>query len=232
MVNFDKTQPAPDAVAQDLAREKAKISGTYRTEDVIKQIHTDFKGKCYVCECKGLTSINVEHFVPHKGDRDVEFDWDNLYLSCGHCNNTKLAKAVYDNILDCCNPAHRVDEWIKYEKDAFPKGKIKITALLSLTDNKEIVANTVELLQKIYEGTTIIKSLEAEAIREQLKEEMAKFRKNIRVYYDSSTSSIERSNTLLSIKRQLKKSSPFTAFKRWVVRENERLKQDFEQYFD
>lgn len=35
----------------------------------------------------------------HKGNLDLKFDWDNLFLSCKHCNNTKGDR--FDNILNC-----------------------------------------------------------------------------------------------------------------------------------
>ena len=64
MIHLPKSQPAPVS----LATEKTKASGRYNCEDVLLQIQTDFKNKCYICESKEPKAINVEHFVPHRGD--------------------------------------------------------------------------------------------------------------------------------------------------------------------
>ena len=86
MVYFEKTAEAPAS----LAREKRKgKNGSYREEDVISLLDKDFCGKCYICETKRPTGINIEHFVPHHNNIDLMFDWKNLFLSCPHCNNAK-----------------------------------------------------------------------------------------------------------------------------------------------
>ena len=86
MVFFEKSQPAPDC----LALEEAKANGDYKCADVLDRIKSDFKNKCYICEYKEPISINVEHFRPHKGAKNLKFDWNNLFWSCSHCNNIKL----------------------------------------------------------------------------------------------------------------------------------------------
>ncbi len=95
MVHFEKSQPAPTC----LETEKGKANGDYKCENVLDRIKDDFMNKCYICEYKEPESINVEHFIPHEGDKDLKFDWNNLFWSCSHCNNTKLNN--YDNILNC-----------------------------------------------------------------------------------------------------------------------------------
>ena len=95
MVYFEKSQPAPDC----LEVEKDKAGGDYKCGDVLDRIKTDFKNKCYICGYKEPVTINVEHFRPHKGNNDLKFQWENLFWSCSHCNNTKLDN--YDDIIDC-----------------------------------------------------------------------------------------------------------------------------------
>ncbi len=43
MVNFSKSQPAPEC----LALEKAKANGTYRCGDVLSRLVNDFHNRCY-----------------------------------------------------------------------------------------------------------------------------------------------------------------------------------------
>jgi uncharacterized protein (TIGR02646 family) len=92
MIYIQKSQPAPECLAQQK---------DYKCGDVIPRLKADFHNKCYLCEDKGITSINVEHFIPHRGDKNLMYDWDNLFYSCGHCNNTKLAIPKFNNILNC-----------------------------------------------------------------------------------------------------------------------------------
>lgn len=108
MLFFEKSRPAPAC----LELEKNKRNGDYKCGDVLARLKCDFKNKCYICELKEPESINVEHFIPHKGDAELKFSWDNLFWSCSHCNNIKLDK--YDNILNCTDDNDKVEEKLKY----------------------------------------------------------------------------------------------------------------------
>ena len=114
MINFTKSQPAPTC----LAVEKAK-NGDYKCGDVLTRLNDDFHRKCYICEDKDLTSINVEHLIPHRGNVDLKFDWDNLCLACYHCNNIKLA--VHDDILNCVSNTIIITKSILFQTDGFPE---------------------------------------------------------------------------------------------------------------
>ena len=95
MVFFEKSQPAPTC----LEAERAKPNGDYKTRETLNRLESDFKGKCYIYESKGIETINVEHFIPHRNNLDLKFRWDNLFWACGHCNSTKGDK--FDNLLNC-----------------------------------------------------------------------------------------------------------------------------------
>lgn len=98
MVKVERT-PAPPA---SLTREKAKANGSYREPDVMSQLAQDFHKKCYLCEMDELQSVEVEHLYPHGGDKELKFDWDNLFLSCAHCNSVKNQAKYSGVVLDCC----------------------------------------------------------------------------------------------------------------------------------
>ncbi|MBU3204401.1 hypothetical protein [Clostridium algidicarnis] len=197
---------------QSLTIEKNKRNGTYNTPEVVKALNKDFHNKCYLCESKNLKAINIEHFRSHGGDKELMFNWQNLFLSCSHCNNIKLDK--YDNILDCTKVD--VDELLCFRK----KGQygweevIEVTILV----NNEETKSTVELLEKIYNGTTQMKILESSNIRKELRNEILDFIKAINEYYSAEGEDKEDAKFL--IKRNLKASSPFAAFKRWIIRDN------------
>lgn len=99
MVKIERSYPAP----KSLAIEKKKADGSYREQDVVDQLEKDFHGKCYICEIKPLQDPQVEHLIPYKGmDRELEFDWDNLFLVCPHCNSIKNQRKYEKGIIDCC----------------------------------------------------------------------------------------------------------------------------------
>ena len=115
-------------------------------------------------------------------DRDLKFDWNNLFLSCGHCNNIK--KEHYNPILDCTKV--EVDKKIAFRK----KGYFGIEEKLEFTPLEDSIEikNTIELLKNIYEGNTPQKRLEAVTIRKELRKELFKFKEAIREYEDTEES--------------------------------------------
>jgi len=188
-----------------------------------------FYNKCYICEFKEPTSINVEHFKPHRGDKDLKFDWNNLFLCCSHCNNTKLAKAEYDDILDCTNMNHLVEDWIKYEMKPFPKQNIEITIKYDVIT----VRNTVKLLDSVYNGEhTQIKTIETNNLKKALLRELLDFQDCLCEYYDDDADKSEKEIYLKKIRKHLKRSSAFCAFKRWIVKENNAYIKDFSAFLD
>lgn len=99
MVKFERPDSSEAHVAiESLKREKRKGSGKYNTNEVNKALGLMFAHKCYLCEKKDLDNLQIEHLVPHRGNRDLMFDWENLFLSCNHCNNIKNDK--FTPILD------------------------------------------------------------------------------------------------------------------------------------
>lgn len=221
MVYFEKSQPAPDC----LEIEKAKANGDYKCVNVLELIKKDFKNKCYICEFKEPISINVEHFKPHKGDKNLKFDWDNLFWSCSHCNNIKLGN--YGNILNCTDTTHNVDRKLRYYMNPFPCEKVVIEAKEATIE----VIETKELLDSVYNGTTKLKTIESANLRNQLLKEIQNFQYWLCEYYKANTEDIKNFSRLKIIEH-LCRASNFTAFKRWIILDNETLRNEFEQYFD
>lgn len=105
-------------------------------------------------------------------------------------------------------------ERITKAKEVLEEEKIEI---LPLNDSKE-VKETVELLQKIYEGNTSLKKLESTNIKKELRKELQDFVNSINEYEESDGEDKEDAKIL--IKKHLKSNSSFTAFKRWIIRDN------------
>ncbi len=222
MIHFPKSVPPPPC----LEKEKKKAGGDYKCGNVLRRLKEDFENKCYICEYKEPPSINVEHFKPHKGNKDLKFDWANLFWSCAHCNNIK--GGGFDNILNCTLPEQGVEDRIKYgiEEQAL-RFKVNISAL----HDSVTVQNTVALLLAVYNGTTPLKVIESENIRKILKKELWNFRFSLDCFTDCEDET-ERAEHLENIRMHLKRSSAFTAFKRWIVKSNSFYREQFERYID
>jgi len=219
MVYFEKSQPAPDC----LAIEKGKKSGDYKCGDVLERLRADFKNKCYICEQKAPITINVEHFVSHKGDEDLKFDWNNLFWSCGHCNNTKLDH--YNKLLNCTLSSDKVETAIHYKLKPFP---YELPSFEALNDNEKTL-QTKKLLEAVYTGTTKLKLMESANLRDTVLTEIQDFQKWLTEYF-KTTIDRKKDYCLLKIEEHLSNASAFTAFKRWIVRDNPTLLKEFEAY--
>jgi hypothetical protein len=222
MIHFEKSQPAPKC----LETEKAKANGDYKCGAVLERLSADFKNKCYICEYKEPETINVEHFIPHEGDKELKFGWNNLFWACGHCNNIKLA--VYTNLLNCTVSTDNVDTDLKYIFKPLPFEHVNIEVL----KDDDRVRITQKLLLAVYNGTTSLKVIESANLRNKLLEEVWKFQQNLVDYFKDTNSVEDKEYFLIRIRGHLSKASNFTAFKRWIIRENERLREEFEKYFD
>ncbi len=221
MIFHPKTKTPPSC----LEKEKQKVNGSYNCPGVLELLKKDFKNKCYICENKAPHSINTEHFIPHKGDKDLKFDWNNLFYCCAHCNNTKLAKPQFDSILNCTIESEEVDRKIKYHIHPFPKEQAVITAL----SGEAKVNNTVSLLLEVYNGTTPLKKIESGNLRSKLLKEIRSFQDLLFKFYDDIYNEKERLFFKDQIARELRASSGFTAFKRWILRDND-MTEDFVEY--
>jgi len=222
MIFHAKTQPPPAC----LAAEKAKANGNYNCHGVLRQLVNDFKNKCYLCEDKEPHTINTEHFLPHRGDKNLKFDWNNLFYCCGHCNNTKLGKEKYDLILNCTNEADDVEINLKYKIDPYPNAKVLIIS--NIADVKS--TNTADLLNEVYNGTTENKKLESANLRSKLLKEIKEFQDLLFQFYDTNLIKEEKEVIKGRIIHQLRPTSNFTAFKKWILRDNEVLAEDFASY--
>ena len=220
MLYFKKSQPAPEC----LEKEKNKKDGDYKCGKVLSRLKEDFKNKCYICELIP-TSINVEHFRPHKKNKDLKFSWNNLFYSCVHCNNTKLAK--YDDILDCTKLEDDIENKIKYILHPFPAESVELEAL----NDENSTISTKNLIEAVFNGITELKKIESANLRDLLLKDIEKFNKYIKHYKKLSESS-DKEYFLNQIKSNLSKEANFVSFKRWIIKENKTLLKEFSRYID
>lgn len=222
MINVVKSQPAPLC----LAKEAQKKNGDYKCGEVVLKVKNDFHNKCYICETQGITGINVEHFKPHKGNKQLKFDWNNLFYACVHCNGTKLAKPQYDDILNCTDASTNVVDLIEHIFDPLKADSPDFKA----SGQDLSTLNTVHLLEEIYGGKTAIKKIEAENIIDLLTAEMNSFVHFATGYLKSGEHLQDKRDFHELIVAKLKPETAFTAFKIWVVKSNSKLLQEFSPY--
>lgn len=196
-----------------LAVERKKNNGSYRHPDIVNVIRRDFYNRCYLCEANPQ-SINIEHLVPHRDVHDLKFKWDNLFWSCGHCNNIKLAK--YDDILDCTTQAD-IEDILIYQFEPFPTENVHIK-ITHLHKEKLQVKQTQALLQNIFNGTTTLKSIESNGLRKLITSELINLQSLLRDLDNENKSEEEIADIKLKLTSALSPKSLFASFKRSKVK--------------
>lgn len=211
MVKIERSYPPPKSLS---------LKRSYKERDVIERLQKDFFGKCYICGLNQLPDINVEHLFPHKEDIIKKFDWDNLFLSCPHCNSVKNKKEYEDKILDCC----KIDpeEKINFE---FNEEDINI---FSKDESDEKAVQTSKLIYEVFNiKNTGIREYTSHFRFKALQEEMLIFF-NILEEYNR-----EKNNfSLRSLKEKLKRESRFAAFKRNYMRKNIKKYSEFKEILE
>ena len=100
MVKYNRNDTEKSRAAIETLKRAKSSRSSYNTPEVIAALKEMFYGKCYICENKeGISSFQIEHLNAHRGNIDLKYNWNNLFLACAHCNNTKNAN--YEPILDC-----------------------------------------------------------------------------------------------------------------------------------
>lgn len=209
MVQLTKSPLPPNVVI--------KSESDYRKESVFQILAEDCYGKCYICEDKP-TTINVEHIVPHRSDPALKFDWNNLFIACGHCNNTKLTK--YDDIINPtkCDPEEHIALSVKITDNLVEQVEVEPLKTDSST------SLTTELLRLVYnDGSTPQKKLECSNLRNE------HLMPNIRIFLQYITNYREEPEIGYDkiIVKEISRSSAFAAFKRKIVKDDPELSVKF-----
>lgn len=212
-------------VPSDLAK-LVKDTKNYRHQAVVEKIKENFNNKCYLCEIKESTSINIEHFIPHRGDENLKYKWSNLYFACSHCNGIKGHR--YDNILNPLN--EDIESYINCRMDAVPMAKVIIEG----TSQDEKVINTVNLLDEIFNKCSDlagVRTEESRNLRNKLLKELRNFQDCLFIYYDGDELEEDREKAKKEIRKHLRSKSQFTAFKRCLIREKDVIYEEFKDEF-
>jgi hypothetical protein len=196
-----------------------KFESNYRTDPIFSLVKDDCYNKCYICEEKGSTSLEVEHRVSQSFDSSRKYDWNNLLLSCHHCNHAKGSQ--YNDILDCTqiDPEDYIS--LSLETGLYEKvGIIKIK-------EDDGVDETINLLNKVYNGeSTALLKAECENLRNRVLAEVQSFQQLLDGYLEEYDIGLKQAFHR-KITGSLERSSNFAAFKRGIIRNNKGLVELF-----
>ena len=206
MVKIERT-PTPPA---SLAIECKKVHGSYASEDVISQLKKDFHSKCYLCELKDLTDIEVEHLLPHYNRKIKErvFDWNNLFYACPHCNSIKNDRIYDEKIIDCCkvDPESLLDH-------IYQEGKVNVRPHDPDTQDEKVLM-TAALLENCFEkSNTGIRIFQCQERVNRLVETMNALYKTLEALKKPTSKQYLR-----ALKGMLSREYKFSGFTRYYVR--------------
>ena len=209
MVKLNKT-PLPNGII-------IKSEQDYRSDKIFDILIRDCNSKCYICEDKP-TTINIEHIIPHRNDPALKLCWDNLFIACGHCNNTKSDK--YENIIDPVklDPEEYVSLSIIISGDLIDSVDIKALK------NDESTLQTASLLRLVYnDGSTAIKKVECSNLKNQ------QLMPTIRLFYQYIENYRKEPDMGYDcmIREEIDRSSKFAAFKRKIIKDDPKLREVF-----
>ena len=204
MIRVRKSMPPPERLSTAGCNDDA----------VIRQMHADQNGKCYLCETQTATAFEVEHrhSVAHEGG---ENDWLNIFLACSYCNDKKGAR--FDGIL---NPARcNVEEMIEQRYDTASK-----TFVFRAVNGKEDSTDeTIRLLALIFNGANPGRlKLREEEFRQKFLYEYNGFLERLERYVNSPGADTER-----RVLSDLEPTSEYLGFKYHVIMSNPNLAEKF-----
>lgn len=195
----------------------AELAQSGYTCDAVKRaLVLDGDQKCFICERRRDTDLQVEHLQSRINFPERENDWDNLYIACDYCNKRKSSS--HDDMLhpDQCD----VEELIDHRVDLMSE-----VALFSSAQPTADVQSTIRLLSKVYNGARL--KGKPRHVLEQLfwdyfKKEYVYFLKVVNAYLAGKPGAEVDVRELLDVKEE------FLAFKYHVIRTNPVLMQTFQ----
>jgi hypothetical protein len=208
-----KKSPLPDNVQIETEKD-------YQTDPVFSLLKNDCHNKCYICEEKEPTGLQVEHRVPHRGNPALKFDWNNLLLSCYHCNHVKGSN--YPDTLDCTkvDPEEYINLWIAPE--------LKTRVIVEKIADTDGLDTTINLLDHIYNGNhAVITAAECENLRNKVMEEVLHFQQLLTEYEEEPDKELRQAFHDKIAKKALRESR-FAAFKRTIIRKTPFLLKEFQ----
>lgn len=193
-------------------------SQSYNGQDVRRQLRVDHHSICYLCERRRDTDFEIEHFKSKQHSPQLSSSWSNLLFSCSYCNNKKSDK--YDNIL---NPLEEDIENIICQEIDLQNNLAKFSCKVVHTAE---IDNTIELLDKIYNGNSGLRDKDKEEVFfDLIKSKYNSFLSLVTDYIFTPSQELK-----LSIIELLSIDQEILGLKYWLIIKNEALRNEFADY--
>ncbi len=201
----------------DFPKSLTKSTKDYRAADVVEVLQDIFFSKCYLCERKGFSDVNIEHRDPHRGDLSKKFDWNNLFYSCVRCNGIKGDSHI--NILDCCHQfdiAQAIELHCPIVNNDDHKVIVKVGNLASTNE----IESTITLLDLCFNDTnTALKGISRHTLIRQIQ----KYQTKLLIIKDELLddtlllTTSEKNLRIQKLKVMCDPEFPFSAFWKWYI---------------
>lgn len=195
MIKVEKSATIPESLLTTQA---------YDGQDVQRQLLCDQHRKCYICEC----AVEANYHIEHLNSQANRQDWNNLFLSCGYCNDKKLA--LYDNIL---NPAtNNIEDIIEQRLDTYSK-----EAEFRSENNSTEVKQTIKLLENIFNGKEHdpnFRSPHEEVFYDRVEMSINDFMRKVIDYRMNSSQTNEN-----IVREELAIGKELLGFKYWIIKD-------------
>lgn len=208
MIRIYKNDNAPESLSKRTS---------WKGEDVIRLLHTDQNGKCYLCERFLTTDFQVEHHKSRGHFPELTYEWSNLFCCCSYCNSKKSAS--FDDLL---NPADDNIEELIHQSFDFPNAKVLFSNAGG--DSPQTDA-TIALLCRIFNGTNRIRTLREQRFYDFAMSRITSFQGMVITWIKTGSDESEK-----AIIEELDICSEFLGFKYWIIRSNEALFEKFGKY--
>ncbi|MDR0843918.1 MAG: hypothetical protein LBN71_01745, partial [Tannerella sp.] len=159
----------------------------------------------------------VEHFIAHKGDNKLKYDWNNLFYACHRCNNIKETHIDSKNlsIHDCSNTLIDISRVIKCLCPSVPNHDV----IVEEQDKSDITKHTTALLHNCYNAdNTGIRGISKELLHEKLFEYYVDFVKYRRILKSRDALQSKKDEAMEHLTKMIDVSYPFSAFWKWHIR--------------
>jgi len=202
MFNVLRKEPAPACL----------LGKNYNHPSVIDTLHSMFLGKCYLCESDNLQAPEVEHFIPHKDDDSLKYDWLNLFYSCARCNSIKSHTHI--ELLDCTHPFTDVFNEIIHVMPSIPSQAVTIKP--SSNAPSQLTLNTVTLLDKCFNlENSSLRGVTRASLLENLFSHYEYFLEQRMTLINKRSSNKVINDALDNLGQMCKDYYPFSVFWKW-----------------
>lgn len=210
MFNVSRIAPAPLCLANNIYNDPSVI-------DILKPM---FLGKCYLCEQIDLSDPEIEHFIPHRGNDVLKYDWNNLFYACGRCNSIKGSQ--YINLLNCTDSNVNVTLEIEHILPGISSEEVIVRAH-SLNPSQETI-NTVALLDECYNSVnTGLRGITRENLMEKIFDYYYVYINARRVLITRTSLPSEIEHAIQTLKLMSEPKFPFSVFWVWHFKLDTRL---------